>query len=82
MVFQTKIKLAYTEISRFGKIRNKLLSQPLHTLHLQEFAKRGQKTPSSSNIFPISFKYVKYVLLQDRIILGFAEKAGNSIGKP
>ena len=45
MVFQTKIKLASTEISRFGKIRNKLLSQPLHTLHLQEFAKRGQKKP-------------------------------------
>lgn len=55
MVFQTKIKLAYTEISRFGKIRNKLLSQPLHTLHLQEFAKRGQKNP-------FKFQHISYFI--------------------
>ena len=55
MVFQTKIKLAYTEISRFGKIRNKLLSQPLHTLHLQEFAKRGQNPP-------FKFQHISYFI--------------------
>ena len=46
----TKIKLAYTEISSFGKIGNKLLSQPLHTtlctLRLQKFPRRGQKKNS------------------------------------
>ena len=59
MVFQTKIKLAYTERNSFGKNGNKLLSQPLHTLHLKKFAKRGQKNPQ---VGPSSFQHISYFI--------------------
>ena len=59
MVFQTNIKLAFTEISSFGKIGNKLLSQPLHTLHLKKIAKRGQKKPLSRTF---KFQHISYFI--------------------